>query len=417
MRIAVIGAGVAGLYAAWHLAQQHRVVLFEQHGRAGGHTDTHAITSNGRTLAVDTGFIVFNPERYPLFNAWIDQHGVESRESVMSFGVSCTKSGLEYNATDLDSLFCQRSNLIKPGFLRMLLDLFRFYRQAPGLLRSLDDGTTLGEWLEDAGMCREFSEYHLVPMASALWSTPPGQVSDFPMRYLLEFMQNHQMLQAFNRPIWKTIRGGSRQYVDRVLQSYCGELRVGCRVHQLERHDDHIVLRHEAGEEPFDQAVLACHADQALALMSSPSQAEHQVLSAFEYSDNDTVLHTDRSVMPSNRKAWASWNVRIGSGSGEQQGAISYWMNRLQGIEDPTPYIVSLNQTSQIDPARILKRRQYQHPLYTRKSRQAQTRLAEINGLDRVWFCGAHWGWGFHEDAVRSAGQVLTGLEAYARAA
>ncbi len=412
MRIAVIGGGVAGLYAAWHLAGRHEVILIERNGRVGGHTDTHAVDVDPATgpVEVDTGFIVFNPPNYPLFSAWLEALGVESQPSDMSFGVHCEISGLEYNATSLDRLFCQRRNLLRPVFIGMVRDILRFYQQAPELLERLDERVTLGEWLDSSGLGRAFARDHLVPMAAALWSSPGRTILEFPMRYLLEFMRNHDMLQASDRPVWQTVKGGSQRYVEAALARFDGRLVTGAAVKAITRLPaGGLRIISEHGEFRVDQAVLACHADQALALIEAPGEVEREVLGAFEYQPNDTVLHTDASRMPRNRKAWASWNVRRDRDAPESAG-ISYYMNSLQDIPGSTPYIVSLNQTDRIARDSILVRRSYRHPVYTPASRAAQRRLGEINGVDRLWFCGACWGWGFHEDAVRSARRVVDAL-------
>lgn len=410
MRIAVIGGGVAGLYAASHLADHHDVVLYEKNGRLGGHTDTHSIRCEGRDLEVDSGFIVFNRKHYPLFSAWLDAMGVESRESDMSFGFASEISGLEYNATRLATLFCQRRNLFRPRFLGMVRDILRFYRRAPLLLEALDDRTTLGQWLAEADLGKAFAEDHLVPMAAALWSSPDQRILEFPMRSLLEFMDHHDMLQVDQRPVWRTIVGGSRRYVEAALTRFGGELRLSSPVHEIERRPGNdVVVRDESGERVFDEVVLASHADQSLTLIRNPSDRESEVLGAFAYQDNDTILHTDASRMPRNRQAWASWNVREDRQQPGRAG-ISYWMNRLQGLAVETPLIVSLNQTDRIDPGCILKRRRYRHPIFTPAVRRSQKRLGEISGHDRLWFCGACWGFGFHEDAVRSALRVINGI-------
>ncbi|MBS3824456.1 MAG: FAD-dependent oxidoreductase [Wenzhouxiangellaceae bacterium] len=412
MRIAVIGGGVAGLYAAWHLAGRHEVTLIERNGRIGGHADTHTVDVDPATgpIEVDTGFIVFNPPNYPLFSAWLEMLGVESQPSDMSFGVHCEISGLEYNAASLDRLFCQRRNLLRPAFIGMVRDILRFYKQAPELLERLDERVTLGEWLDSSRLGRSFARDHLVPMAAALWSSPGRTILEFPMRYLLEFMRNHDMLQASNRPVWRTIKGGSQRYVEAALTRFDGRLVTGAAVQAISRLPSgglRIVCEH--GEFSVDHAVLACHADQALALIEAPGDVEREVLGAFEYQPNDTVLHTDANRMPRNRKAWASWNVRRDRDAPDSAG-ISYYMNSLQNIPGNTPYIVSLNQTDRIARESILVRRSYRHPVYTPASRAAQQRLGEINGVDRLWFCGACWGWGFHEDAVRSARKVVDEL-------
>ena len=412
MRIAVVGGGVAGLYTAWHLAQRHDVILMERNPRVGGHTDTHVVDVDPDTgpVAVDTGFIVFNPPNYPLFSAWLNELGVESQPSDMSFGVHCEITGLEYNATSLDRLFCQRRNVFRLSFIGMVRDILTFYRQAPMLLEALDDSTTLGDWLDASRFGDAFAHDHMIPMAAALWSSPGRGIRQFPMKYLLEFMRNHDMLQASNRPVWRTVCGGSQRYVEAALERLGGRVVTDCKVRSVVRlPGGGMRVVAEGFDTDVDQVVLACHADQALDLLDEPSDAERAVLGAFEYQPNETVLHTDAGRMPVNRKAWASWNVRRDREAPETAG-ISYYMNSLQGLAGKTPYIVSLNQSDRIDPARILVRRNYRHPMYTPAARAAQQRLGEINGTDRIWYCGACWGWGFHEDAVDSAARVLEGI-------
>lgn len=425
-RIAVVGGGAAGLYAAWHLARpehgSHEVTLVEANRRAGGHADTHRVQPPGADspIDVDTGFIVFNRRHYRLFSAWLDQLGVASHPSDMSFGVTCEATGLEYNATRLDTLFCQRRNLVSPRFLGMVADIVRFYRRAPALLASLDETTTLGEWLDGRdGPGRAFAEDHLVPMASALWSSPGRTIRRFPLKYLLEFMRNHDMLQVEGRPEWRTVTGGSQRYVEAALATFGGRLLLGTPARAIERTSGGVRVRLEDGALDVDHVVLACHADQALALLGSSARpAERDVLSHFRYEPNDTVLHTDATRMPRNPKAWAAWTVRRDAGPDgglDERASISYWMNRLQGLPPAVPLIVSLNQTDRIDPERILARRAYRHPVYTPEMRGAQQRIDEIDGIDGVSFAGAAWGWGFHEDAVASAHRVVTRLAGAAR--
>ncbi|MDX1626743.1 MAG: FAD-dependent oxidoreductase [Wenzhouxiangellaceae bacterium] len=412
MRIVVVGGGVSGLYASFHLAAEHDVTLVEAESRVGGHADTQRVTApDGSTVNVDTGFIVFNRRHYPLFTRWIEGLGVEHRASDMSFSVSSAASGIEYNATDLDRLFCHRRNLLRPRFLRMVADILRFYRRAPGLLAALDDSTTLGDWLDRSSMGAGFAEDHLVPMAAALWSSPDREILDFPIRYLLEFMQNHDMLGVSGRPQWRTIRDGSRCYVEAALGVHRGRVITGRPVRRVERTGSPWRVRLEDGELEADAVVLACHADQALALLDDPGTERREVLGAFRCRDNDTVLHTDARLLPRHRRAWAAWNVNYDRARPGHAG-ISYLMNLLQGIPGETPYIVTLNRTADIDPARILARRNYRHPVYTPTSRAAQRRLPNVQGRDGLWFCGAWQGWGFHEDGVRSAHRVVEALTA-----
>lgn len=412
MRIAIVGSGISGMAAAWLLSREHEVTLFEAAERLGGHTHTHVLERDGRLVCVDTGFIVFNPAHYPLFTRMLDALGVASQPTTMSFSVSDQRSGLEYNATNLNRLFCQRRNLLSPRFWGMLWDLRRFYREAPSLLERPDPGPTLGEYLETGGYGQAFREQHLVPMASALWSSPSARVLDFPARYLVQFMANHCMLTLGQRPAWRVICGGSHSYLAELRSRTPAALRVNCPVQRIQRSDDAVLIQSPVGEERFDQVVLACHSDQALALLADPSEAEREILGAIGYQHNDTVLHTDVRLLPRQRAAWAAWNARIDEDSA-QQCTVSYCMNLLQGLDTPETYVVTLNGTQHIDPQQIIARMDYSHPQYTHASVAAQARRGEISGQRRTWYAGAYWGWGFHEDGLRSAVDVARGLGLY----
>ncbi len=409
MRIAVVGSGIAGLASAWLLSQAHEVVLFEAADYLGGHTHTHDVSVGGRQYAVDTGFIVHNPDHYPLLTRLLQALDVPTQPTTMSFSVHNGRSGLEYNATSLDALFCQRRNLLSPRFLGMVRDLFRFYRQAPALLDGEGPGPGLGDWLQANGYGAAFRDEHLVPMASALWSSPPRQILQFPARYLVQFMANHQMLQVSGRPQWRVVRGGSARYVDALRARWTVHERLSCPVLAVRRHGDRVSVDSAAGSEAFDQVVLACHSDQALALLADASDNEQAILGAIGYQPNEVVLHTDASVLPRRRKAWAAWNAFV-PGDGDAPCTVSYCMNLLQGLDAPEPLVVTLNRSEAIDPARVLRRLAYQHPVYTPQSVAAQQRRAVIQGQNRTWFAGAYWGWGFHEDGMRSAVDVAAGL-------
>lgn len=408
MRIVIVGAGVAGLYAAWHLSKRHEVVLLEADDRLGGHADTHVVDEEGRERYIDSGFIVFNQQHYPLFTRWLETLGVAWETSDMSFGVSDAVSGLEYNATTLNRLFCQRRNLLSPRFYGMVSDMIRFYRQAPALLEAIDDRVTLSEWLSDSGLGRMFADYHLMPMASALWSAPMGRIGEFPMRHLLAFMDNHGMLTLGRRVPWQTVTGGSRAYV-RAASQCKARIATATPVREIVRATDRVRVRTDQDEIEADAVILACHSDQALRLLTDASPTERAVLGAIAFQPNETVLHTDDSVLPVKGRARAAWNVRR-DGSDHEQCRVSYYMNRLQNIDSKTDYIVSLNQVDRIDPDRVIVRRQYAHPVFTPAAVRAQQRWSDINGLRRTWFCGAWWGWGFHEDGVASARRVIDDL-------
>ena len=404
-RIAVVGSGIAGLATAWWLSHRHAVTLFEADTRLGGHTHTHAVQMGGREYAVDTGFIVFNPQHYPLLSGLFGSLGVASQPTTMSFSVHSEADGLEYNATSLDTLFCQRRNLLSPRFWGMLRDLRRFYREAPALLDGDDVGPTLGEYLQANRYGAAFRDLHLVPMASALWSSPGVGILEFPARHLVRFMANHHMLQLTGRPQWRVVRGGSSRYIDALRARWSVEERVGCPVDAVRRSAAGVHVASATGSDRFDQIVLACHSDQALALLDDADLAEREILGAIRYQTNDTVLHTDARLLPQSRKAWAAWNAHVPATPGAAC-TVSYCMDQLQGLDTPEPLVVTLNRSDAIDPARILARMRYAHPVFDAAMVAAQGRRAEIQGQRRTWYAGAYWGWGFHEDGIRSAAQV-----------
>lgn len=414
MRIAIVGAGIAGLGAAYLLGRQHQVVVYEADTRLGGHTHTHAVEVDGERHQIDSGFIVFNPDHYPLLTRLFAELKVESQPTIMSFAVKNEVSGLEYNATNLNSLFCQRRNLVSPPFWRMVREILRFYREAPALLADSGPGPALGEYLHAGGYGRMFIEDHLLPMASALWSSPSETVMQFPARYLVQFMANHQMLDPGTRRPWQVVKGGSARYLDKLIPAIRGEFRRGAAVRRVERLSSGVRVSTANDVSDFDQVVFACHSDQALALLADASAAEREVLGAITFQRNDTVLHTDASLLPRRRQARAAWNaLRLAPdprAPSQPACTVSYSMNHLQGLPTQTPFVVTLNATQRIDPAKILARMDYAHPVYTHASVAAQTRWAEINGVRNTWFCGAWWGWGFHEDGLRSGVRVANGL-------
>lgn len=409
MRIAVVGSGISGLMCSWLLSRTHRVSLFEAADYLGGHTHTHDIELRGRHHRVDTGFIVFSPLHYPLLTRLFDELGVESQATTMSFSVRNEASGLEYNATNLAGMFCQRRNLVSPRFLGMIRDLMRFYREAPALLDLDHPGPTLGEYLAAGRYGAAFRDEHLVPMASALWSSPPREILSFPARYLVQFMANHQMLKVQSRPVWRIVAGGSDTYVAALRARWSVEERLRCPVRGVVRSPHSVQIATDTGLEAFDQVVFACHADQALSLLDDASHAERDVLGALRYQANEVVLHTDASVLPRNRRAWAAWNALVPRRPTESC-TVSYCMNLLQGISSPDPLIVTLNPIRRIEPRMTLRTLLYHHPVYSHESVAAQARKPEIQGERRSWFAGAYWGWGFHEDGVRSAVEVAAAL-------
>lgn len=409
MRIAVVGSGIAGMASAWLLSREHQVTLFEAGTRLGGHTHTHTVPVQGKNFEVDSGFIVMNAAHYPLFSRFLQQLNVETQPTVMSFGVHEAATGYEYNATSVPTLFCQKRNILSPAHWVMIRDIVRFYRESPALLNTDDAGPSLGEYLERGRYSRAFRDRHLIPMASALWSSPATQILEFPARYLVQFMANHQMLTTSNRPTWQVVKGGSSRYIDALKQSWSVDVRLNAAVQQVRRSPEGLYVKTAADEQRFDQVVMACHSDQALALLASPTEAERAVLSAIRYQVNDTVLHTDQRLLPKRRAAWAAWNALIFA-EPDQPCTVTYHMNQLQSLDAPVAFCVTLNCSDRIDPSKIIARMRYEHPIYTQQSVAAQSKRDQINGTDRIWYAGAYWGWGFHEDGMRSAVDVARGL-------
>lgn len=403
MRIAVVGSGISGLVSAWLLSKRHEVVVYEADSRIGGHTHTVEVNGGERTFAVDTGFIVFNPENYPLFTRLMGLLGVESQPSNMSFSVRDERSGLEYNGTSLNSLFAQRRNLLRPGFLRMVRDIVRFFRDARELVGSSDFDLTLGDFVASRGYSREFMEWHLFPLASAVWSTGPSGITRFPAVALARFFNNHGFLQVEDRPRWRVLVGGSRSYLEPLSRPFRSAIRLGSPVAAVRRDPASVRVRTRGGDEDrFDHVVITAHSDQAIGMLEDPSPAEREVLGAIRYTPNDTVLHTDESLLPRRPRARASWNYHLPVRD-DQLPSVTYWMNLLQSIPGPTRFCVTLNRTDRIDPSRWIRRMTYEHPLYDSAALRAQLRRKEISGVNRTSYCGAYWGYGFHEDGVRSA--------------
>jgi predicted NAD/FAD-binding protein len=408
MKIAVVGTGIAGNVAAYHLHREHEITVFEAGSHVGGHTHTHAVELGGCSRQVDTGFIVFNDWTYPNFIALLDELGVASQPSSMSFSVRDEATGLEYNGTSINSLFAQRRNLLRPSFWRMIRDILRFNREAPALLAAPNDGTSLGDYLAANRYSREFVEHYIVPMGAAIWSTDPLRMHGFPARYFVRFFHNHGMLSVDDRPQWRVIRGGSARYVEALTRGFRDRIRLDTPVERIERRAGSVwITARGHATERFDAAFLACHSDQALALLADPSPDEREVLGAIPYQENEAVLHTDARLMPLNRRAWAAWNYHA-LGAGRDQLALTYNMNILQSLDTPEPLLVTLNRTAAIDPKRIIKRITYHHPLYTPEGVAAQSRQRELNGPLNTYFCGAYWRFGFHEDGVVSALDALT---------
>lgn len=414
MKIAIIGTGIAGNLAAYRLAPNHDITVYESDSRIGGHTNTLDVALDGKIWPVDTGFIVYNDLTYPNFIALMDELGVESQASDMSFSVSSQRDGLEYNGASLNALFAQRSNLLKPSFYRMLADILRFNREAPLLLDTPANDITLGEYLDSNGYSRQFIEHYIVPMGSAIWSATAERMRAAPAMFFVRFFQNHGLLSVSDRPTWRVIKGGSMQYVEKLVRGHRDRIRLNAPVQRIRRHEEAIEVR-AAGCEPefYDRVFLACHSDQALRMLADPTPLERNVLGAIEYQDNEAVLHTDHRLMPQRRRAWAAWNYHIPEGPADPDGKVTltYNMNILQGLDAPVEFCVTLNNRDAIDPDKVLSSIAYSHPIFTRRAIEAQQQHRAINGAQGTYFCGAYWRYGFHEDGVVSAMNALDHFE------
>lgn len=401
MKIAIVGTGIAGMTAAYLLSRRHDVHIFEAQDRIGGHTNTIDCDDGGRTIPVDTGFIVFNDRTYPNFIRLIERLGVPWRNSTMSFSVRCDRSGLEYNGTTLNSLFAQRSNLLRPGFYRMLTEILRFNRDAiPAAERAPE--LLLGRYLEEGRYSRRFIEHYIVPMAAAIWSAPQRVILEFPMRFFVRFFKNHGMLTVNDRPVWRTIVGGSITYARKLIGPFADRIRLNAPVRRVARSAEHVTLSTDQGSENFDHAVLACHSDESLAMLADPTPQELDILGAIPYQRNTAALHTDASLLPRRRRAWAAWNYHVPT-SLDAPVAVTYDLTALQGLPTSERFLVTLNRDDHIDPTKVIKRLVYHHPEFSTRGVAAQMRHAEISGVRRTHFAGAYWGNGFHEDGVNSA--------------
>jgi predicted NAD/FAD-binding protein len=412
LKIAIIGTGISGLSAAYYLGRRHELTLYESAPAIGGHTATVDVEIGGREYAVDTGFIVYNDWTYPLFIELLDELGVASKPTEMSFSVRCDDSGIEYGGNNLNTLFAQRRNLLRPSFHGMLADILRFNRQLVGDLElgKLSPAMTLGEYLQDNRYGEEFVFRYLVPMGCAIWSASTTRMLEFPLLFFARFFRNHGLLSVNDRPQWRVIEGGSRSYLEPLTRRFADSIRLDSRITAVRRRAEGVELvMQDGGAAEFDQVVFACHSDQALELLADPTQAEKSALGAIPYQSNEVVLHTDERLLPRSRRAWSSWNYWLRQRY-QARAVLTYNMNILQGIESGTTFCVTLNASEEIDPARIVDTFNYSHPVFSLESVDAVRQIENFNGFNRSWFAGAWLGNGFHEDGVSAGRRVAEAI-------
>lgn len=412
MKIAIIGSGISGLVAAHGLYQTHDITVFEAADYIGGHTNTIEVSSHGKTYAVDTGFIVFNDWTYPRFIELIDQLGVASQPSSMSFSVKCERTGLEYNGTSFNQLFAQRLNLFKPSFWGMLKDIRRFNKETMRVLAFPGSGrnTSLGQYLEKHHYSKAFINHYILPMGSAIWSATRETMLNFPLEFFLKFLDNHGMLSIDDRPQWRAISGGSQAYVHPLVEHFKDRIHTKMPIMRIKRHPQNVeIVPRGHASQFFDKVIIATHSDQALKLLADPTEAEQDILSSLPYQENVAILHTDHSVLPKRKRAWAAWNYHL---LDREDGlvALTYNMNILQNLKAPETFCVTLNCEEAINPAKIKKRLVYHHPIYTHRGVENQIRHSEISGVNHTYYAGAYWFNGFHEDGVRSGQRVVEKL-------
>ena len=418
MKIAIIGSGISGLTAAHTLADDHEITLFEAGNKLGGHTATIDVTHKGRDYAIDTGFIVFNDWTYPEFIKLMDELGVESQPTQMSFAVSDRVTGIEYAGSSLNTLFAQRRNLVSPRFLSMTKDILRFNGQVEKHLHEDPDckAMSLGDYLGKYRYSQPFRDLYLVPMGAAIWSSNTEMMLSFPLQFFVRFFRNHGLLNIKNRPQWRVIKGGSRSYIAPLSEKFKNNIELGNPVKQVTRYQDNdgspvVRVESEGFTAEYDQVIFACHSDQALAMLADADGNEQSILSAIPYTKNEVVLHTDISLLPENRRCWSSWNVALtGKDHHIERPTLTYDMNILQSIQSDETFCVTLNQSGDIDSSKILGEFEYDHPVFSEAGIKAQDRWQEINGVKSTWFCGAYWRNGFHEDGVWSALRVARQL-------
>lgn len=404
-RVAIVGTGIAGNVAAYLLRREHDITVYEAEDYVGGHTNTVDVPAGDRggTVPIDTGFIVFNDRTYPNFMRILEELGQSWKPSVMSFSVQSESRRIEYNGASLNALFAQRRNILNPPFYRMVRDILRFNREAPAALNGESLQTSVGEYLQNNRYSSEFADLYLVPMAAAIWSAEPGRIGEMPLHFLVRFFRNHGLLQLKDRPAWRVIDGGSREYVRKMVAGHRERIRLSTAVTSISRDDGGVTVTADGtGPEKYDAVFLACHSDQSLRMLTDATAAEREVLGAIAYQANEAVLHTDVSLLPRRKRCWAAWNYHIPDDS-SRHVAATYNMNLLQGLRTREQYCVTLNCSRRIAAEKVVHRVSYEHPVFSRQGVQAQRRHAELNRANNTYYCGSYWRNGFHEDGVVSA--------------
>jgi len=411
MKIAIIGTGIAGNVVAQRLSLEHDITVFEAGSHVGGHSNTITVPSPDGNVLLDTGFMVFNNKTYPNFIRLLDELGVASQASPMSFSVQGDAADLEYNGSSINSLFAQRRNLLRPSFYRMIADILRFNREALELLHASSVSLSLGDYLAQGAYSPQFIRHYLIPMGAAIWSAEPETMARMPARFFVRFFHNHGLLNIKDRPAWRVIKGGSQAYVSKLVAGHRERIRLNCPVHAISRQGNRVRLSFDGGHrESFDRAFVACHADQALDMLKDASPLEREVLGALPYQRNEVVVHSDESLMPGRRRAWAAWNYHIPSA--DSRGvAVTYHLNRLQSLSTGQQYFATLNSKQRIRPDKVIAKLDYEHPMFTAQSVAAQARKPEIDGANCIYYCGAYWRNGFHEDGVVSALDALASFK------
>ena len=399
MKIAVIGSGISGLSSAYYLSKHHKVDLYEQSDHFGGHSYTYDIKEEDKIVPVDLGFIVFNELTYPNLINFFNELNVPFEKSNMSFSVSVKNTNVEYGGSGFNAIFANKLNLLNLKFLKMIKEIISFYNHAPSLLQNNIEDKTLGDYLRRSKLSKYFIEYHIIPMVAAIWSMPFSKAKEMPLKLFLNFFINHGLFRLKNRPQWFTVTNRSRNYVKKILEKISGEIFKNYKINNISRSDDNVRISIGNEHLDYDQVVLACHADQSLNILNDPSSKEKEILNKFTYVSNRAFLHTDENLMPSRKKAWSSWN----SITKDNRTCITYWLNKLQNLKTNKNYFLTLNPVAEVEENKVIKQEKFTHPYFNNENVSLQKDLHLLQGKKRTWFCGSYFGYGFHEDGLKSS--------------